>query len=297
VSRWSLPLGRLLGVPIRIHVLLGAALAAALAGGQGPLALLAFVAVTAHELGHVIAARGLGLNVDRVELWPFGGWSVVTGLESRDPPTRAVVAMAGPLASLLLAWVTWITRQMWATNPKLAADFIDVNLALALFNLLPAGPLDGGRLWAAFRARRVGYRRAMEEVRRVGLWLAASVGGVALVAAAFGALRVDLFAVAAFLAWAAGRRDESGYWPLRDLAVREAAFARQPIWVVEDFAVREDAPIGAVVQEIRPRRLHRVAVLSREQTLLGMIWERDLFRGLAERGPQVPVRELLRPPN
>lgn len=297
MSRWSLPLGRLFGVPFRVHVLLGAALAAAVATGQGLLALLGFLAVTAHELGHVIAARGLGLGVDRVELWPFGGWSVLTGLESRDPATRAVVAMAGPMASLLLAWVTFAARRTWPTDTVLAAYFVDVNLGLALFNLLPAGPLDGGRLWAAFRARRVGYRRAVEEVRQAGFWLAAVVGGAALALAAFGAIRADLFAVAAFLAWAAGRGEVAAYWPLRDLAVREAAFARQSIWVVEDFAVREDAPVGAVVQEMRPRRLHRVAVLSREQTLLGMIWERDLFRGLAERGPQTPVRELLRPPN
>ncbi|MCL8206732.1 MAG: site-2 protease family protein [Actinomycetia bacterium] len=297
MSRWSLPLGRLFGVSVRVHVLLVVLLAALAAGGQGLPALLGFVAVTAHELGHVIAARGLGLGVDRVELWPFGGWSVLVGLESREPATRAVVAMAGPLASLLLAWVTVAARQAWPTDGVLAGYFVDVNLGLALFNLLPAGPLDGGRLWTAFRARRVGYRRAGAEARRAGLWLAAALGAGALVLAAFGVIRPDLFAVAAFLAWAAGRGEPAAYWPLRDLAVREAAFRRQSIWVVEDFAVREDAPVGAVVQEMRPRRLHRVAVLSREQRLLGMIWESDLFRALAERGPETPVRELVAPPN
>lgn len=285
--------GRVLGVPLKLHWSLLVVMAAYVAAGQGYQMALGFLAVFGHELAHVAVARILGMDVDGVELLPFGGVARLSGLDSEDPARQSLVAMAGPLSSLLLAAIAVSVPMLWPVNPILLKFFVEVNVGLALFNLIPAGPLDGGRLWRALRASRVGYRQARQEVRRV-----AEVAALALVAwffllAAFGVLWWQAVLLAAFLWWAAHRPDEGAAWAVRDLAVREAAWHHRSVWLVEDFAVREDAPLAEVLAAMRPRKVHRVAVLTAGQDMLGTVWERDLLEGLAQSGPQTPVRQLV----
>ncbi len=288
--------GRVLGVRLKLHASLLLLMAVYVLAGQGVQMALGFLAVLGHELAHVAAARVLGLDVDGVELLPFGGVARLAGLDSEDPARQALVAMAGPLSSLLLAAVAVTVPLVWPVNGQLLHFFVLVNAGLALFNLLPAAPLDGGRLWRALRASRVGYAQARQEVRRVAEVGAAVLVGWFFLLAAFGVFWWQVVVLGVFLWWAARRPDGGAAWPVRDLAVRAAAFQRRSVWLVEDVAVREDAPLGDVLSAMRPKKLHRVAVLSPGQEVLGTVWEQDLLATLAKSGPATPVRQLVRRP-
>jgi stage IV sporulation protein FB len=286
-------IGRLLGVPVRVHWTMLLLIGGAVAAGQGWAVALAAIAVVTHELAHVAVARSLGLDVAEVELWPFGGRADLVGLESQDPAVESMVAVAGPVASLLLASVT---RALETTLPgpnPLAGFFVSANVALALLNLLPALPLDGGRIWRALRAGRVGYRRAEAEVRRAGYAVSMALAMVSMAAAAFSRLLWQPLVLAGFLLWASRAPSRALYWVVRDLAVRQAAFLTRPVWTLKDYAVREDALLRDVLGEMRPRQLHRVAVLTLRQEFLGTLWERDILAGLADLGPDATVGELL----
>lgn len=228
-----------------------------------------------------------------IELMPFGGRTRMAGLESREPSVEALVASAGPLSSSLLAALTVACRPFIPVNPTLADFFVNVNLGLALFNLLPAGSLDGGRIWRALRASRVGYDRAEREVLRAERALAVMLLVAALVAAVFGALWWQVLLVAGLLYWAGERAPHFAYWAVRDLSTRQDQFLEQPVWVVEDFAVREDARLLDVLEAMRPRHLHRVAVLGFDQRHLGNVWEKDVLAALVEKGPDSSVGELV----
>lgn len=125
------------------------------------LTLIFYACVLAHELSHAFVARAYGLNARRVTLFFFGGVAQI-GREADDPATEFRVALAGPLASLVLAaLLTMVARlanpgRSWF--PGVWGAFAAINLALAAFNLLPGFPLDGGRilrsgLWAALHDR------------------------------------------------------------------------------------------------------------------------------------------------
>lgn len=288
--------GRVLGVPLKLHASLLVLMAVYVLAGQGFQMALGFLAVLGHELAHVAAARVLGLDVEAVELLPFGGVARLSGLDSEDPARQAMVAMAGPLSSLLLAAVAVTVPLVWPVNAQLLHFFVFVNVGLALFNLLPAAPLDGGRLWRALRASRVGYAQARREVRRVAEVGAAVLVGWFFLLAVFGVFWWQVVVLGVFLWWAARRPDGGAAWPVRDLAVRAAAWQRQSVWLVEDVAVRDDARLGDVLSAMRPKKLHRVAVLSPGQEVLGTVWERDLLATLATSGPATPVRQLVRRP-
>jgi Zn-dependent protease len=138
------------------------------------------VAILIHELAHALTARRYGIRVDNVTLWMLGGVTEL-GSQPKTPRAEAAVAASGPAASLALggafAGLAWLID----ASPLLRAALAwlaGINLLLAVFNLLPAAPLDGGRLLRAVLWRRYRDRiRATQASARAG-----SLLGMALIA-------------------------------------------------------------------------------------------------------------------
>jgi Zn-dependent protease/Tfp pilus assembly protein PilF len=185
--KWSLLVGRFWGTEIRLHVTLLLLVPYVLltfrpegAGETLQLMLLiaaTFACVVLHEMGHTLAAKAYGIQVKSIVLWPLGGFANL----SRRPENvwhDAIISAAGPLANLLLACLLAIitlaerlletsqvspglTRSLWQIQafPFLVGLLI-ANLALALFNLLPVYPLDGGQIARSLLKLVVGEKRA-----------------------------------------------------------------------------------------------------------------------------------------
>lgn len=143
---------RALGTEFRMHVLtlLMAALAMALNGGAGAFAVPA--AVFLHESGHLIAARLGRVPIEYVEIMPYGGAAHMADLYGAPGVLLAAVALAGPAANALGAGLLPTLARCGALSYEAEQEMIRVNVVLMLFNLMPALPLDGGRvLYAALR--------------------------------------------------------------------------------------------------------------------------------------------------
>ena len=175
----TVPLGRIAGVPIGAHwsvlgivALLAVAMALvelpALAPGHRPgtyaaaglvAALLLVLSLLAHETAHAVVARRSGLRVDGVTLWVLGGATLLRGEPDR-PGVELRIAGAGPLTSGLLAAAFLGAADLLPAGPAAATAFelAWMNLVLAGFNLLPAAPLDGGRVLHALLWARRGDR-------------------------------------------------------------------------------------------------------------------------------------------
>lgn len=264
----SVPLGRFAGIPVGANwsVLIVLALIADLLAvdvlprqapgqsafwywGTGLVAAICFLAsLLAHELAHSLLARRYGLKVKRITLWMLGG---AAELEGEPPTPRAdlVIAVVGPLTSLVLGGVCW--GAAWLTEPALPAlavlglSWIGVtNVLLAIFNLLPGAPLDGGRVLRALLWKRGGDRaRANAAAARAGqgLGLLLMIAGVAqsLVLGSLGGLWL------AFIGWFlifAARRELAGGVAREHLAgvrLRDVMDPHPPIapgwWTVEAF--------------------------------------------------------------
>jgi Zn-dependent protease len=209
-------LGSLFGIPIRIHLsfllLLGFVLLSM--NGLMGLAVVSMLAVSVvvHELGHALVARHLGVPVGGIGLHFFGGAAELKGL-ARRPGDEIAIAAAGPAVSFALAGVGYAL----ATVSGVGAFglFAFVNLVLALFNLVPAFPSDGGRILRAVLARKYGLVRATDIAVKVGR--IACIGLVILGLSPWGSFQLVL--VAAVL-WtiggmerlAARMRGDHGEW-------------------------------------------------------------------------------------
>jgi Zn-dependent protease len=165
----SFRLGSLFGFPIRVNLSFLLLLVVVLVwmGGLPGLAvaLMAAGSVLLHELGHALMARHLGVPVAGIELHFFGGAAQMTELPRR-PGDEIAVAAAGPAVSFALAGVGHGLAGM--TGSPVLALFGWVNLVLAVFNLLPAFPSDGGRILRAWLARGRGLVAATDLAVKVG---------------------------------------------------------------------------------------------------------------------------------
>lgn len=178
------------GIPIRLHwsflLLIGGYLVVtavtsgiAWAGWALALSAAVFASVVLHELGHALAALWFGVRTAHITLYPFGGIAALT-----EPPRNAreelVVALAGPAVNGVLA-ASALSVWGWFGGTALLA-FAGMNLVMGLFNLLPAFPMDGGRVLRALLSWHMGYWRASEVSIGVGRVFAWGFLGLGLVA-------------------------------------------------------------------------------------------------------------------
>jgi Zn-dependent protease len=171
--RWSYYIGSLFGFPIRVHISLLIFLAIVLLTGGGVYGLVLMIAVFAsvilHELGHALVARSRGMKIVDISLYPFGGMARMA-TAPRTTRDEIFMAAAGPAVSLLLAAAFGVPA--FFTGNYTLGLLARINLLLGAFNLLPALPMDGGRIFRAFLARKLGFYRATTIAARVARWLA-----------------------------------------------------------------------------------------------------------------------------
>lgn len=281
---------------IRVNPLFGVVMVLYWLTGHGRPALIAFVAVTLHELTHALVAELYGLDVGRIEIWPFGGIAEIHGLDAQDPYVETMVAVSGPLLNFFWAALAWAFVTVLPFDLRLVNLFITVNLSIGAINLLPVSPLDGGRLARAFLARKVGYQAAERRVREGGLWLARALFALTLAFLAVGQIHLGMGVFAGFLYWGALKSaSHAPYLAVRDLTDRLMGFQRRSVWPVDDFAARASIPIAEVIRVMRPLKYHRVVVLDDELKRLGVLYEATLLAALEDQGPWCRLGDLLEP--
>ncbi len=180
----SFKIGRLLGIQLKLHwsFPLLAALVALFNGPTGLLLMLAvFGFVALHELGHCQAARHFRVPVQDITLWPLGGIAQIGDLTAR-PKTEFWVALAGPAVNLAIALLlTPIAYLASLRGITLFHWLLGVNLVLALFNLIPAFPMDGDRVLRSHLSRRYNnHLLGTEKAVGVGRVAAVLMGAIGL---------------------------------------------------------------------------------------------------------------------
>lgn len=295
---------RIGGTVVSVHPGLLLLLAVALVAGLGSEVAVFAVVLAGHELAHVLAAAAFDLRVSALELLPFGGVAHVEGLDLADPGVEAVVALAGPLHNLLCLAAAFLLHEVGWLDPNRGRFFLVANAALAVANLLPALPLDGGRVVRAALSLHRGAAAATAWVTRSGL-----VAGVALLASGLvllvrGVLAPGLFVFGYFaLARARPAREVAGMRPWREMSARAAGLGEARLLTVHHLAADPGMPLRELVARFLPRRYHLVWVLDRSGRARGPWDEADLLDAVRQMGAGAKAADLerhtrpKRPPN
>jgi stage IV sporulation protein FB len=304
--KWSYAIGRIAGTEIKVHVTfvlllilrgVGAYSAGGAAAALSDAAFIValFACVILHEFGHILMARRFGVRTPDVILLPIGG---VARLERipEEPRQELLIAIAGPVVTLLIAVVLYLGLTAAGSRPTLASlntesgsfatRIMVVNGLLLAFNLVPAFPMDGGRVLRALLATRVGLVRATRAAAAVGQVLAVTMGFVGLVK---GEVVLVLIALFVFVGAAA------------EASAVETRAAAQGLDVAQMMVTQfRTIPIHATLAEAvdlllagEQREFPVVDNLGRTE---GLLTRDNLIRGLRERGPQSTVAEAMTSP-
>lgn len=306
---WSYRIATVRGIPLKVHITFAVILfiAAAnwsslgLAGiGFGlALVMLLFGCVTLHEFGHALAAQRFGIPVREIVLLPIGGVAMLSR-NTRNPMQELVIAAAGPLvnvaivavlAPLLLLWGEPLTFGPTFLSPEPAATLsvgealrwlVGVNISLVLFNLIPAFPLDGGRILRGLLGLITDWTTATRWATTLGQTLAIGLGLFGLLAG-----QVTLVVVAALVFFAAGatHAEERGHGVLASERVGDACNRHA-------IALTERDRLSTVVRYVLTSYQPDFAVM-RGGTLLGVVLRGDVLAILAQRTGDHPVTAFM----
>jgi len=226
---WSFRLARIAGIDVRVHFTFFLLLAwfgffyysgggfAAMVLGLSFILLL-FVCVVLHEFGHALAARAYGINTPDITLLPIGGIARLERMPDK-PWQELVVALAGPAVNIVIALGLFVVlgrffdaddvEALAEGRGNLLVKLLFINVVLVIFNLLPAFPMDGGRVLRALLAMKLRHGQATRVAARVGQTVAVLFGLLGLYG---GNPFLILIAVFVFF----GARAEASYATLKE---------------------------------------------------------------------------------
>ncbi len=298
----SLKLGKLLGVEVYLHftfllllAFLGFAywrstrdVASTLLGIGFVLAL--FGCVVLHELGHALMARRFGIRTRDITLLPIGG---VARLERmpESPMQELWVALAGPAVNGVIAAVLFAgliatdglapARDIGVTEGSFWQRLMALNLVLAAFNLLPAFPMDGGRVLRALLSTRLGRRRATAIAARIGQAMAILFGVVGFLYNPF----LIFIAIFVYLGAQAEAESVEVQSALAGLAVRDAMMTRFRTLAAGD-------PLARAVEELLAGAQQDFPVVEQDRPV-GILRRNDLVKALAQGRREAVVSEAM----
>ncbi len=306
--RWSWRIATVAGIPVRVHATFGLLLififGVHFAGGHDVvkalegvgLVLAVFGCVVLHEFGHALTARRYGVKTRDITILPIGGVARLERIPEK-PLQEIVVALAGPAVNLAIACILLIPFMAAvgrASDPAAMAELMQghfvaelfaINVFLAIFNLIPAFPMDGGRVLRALLATRLDYVRATRIAASVGQGIAFLFGLVGL----FG--NPTLLFVALFVFIGAGQ--EAAAVQMR------SAFDGVPVaraMVREFHVLHESAPLSQAVDLLLVGSQQDFPVLEDGAggKPVGVLTRADLLTALAGGDTSRPVRDVVK---
>ena len=304
--KWSIRLGTFFGIPVYMHLtfllLLGwvgyinwtksRSLAATL--GAIAFILTIFFCVVLHEFGHALMARRFGIRTRDITLLPIGGLARLERMPDK-PMHELLVALAGPavnvvIAGILFGWLLFtgvlatLGQVPWSmVGSELVSVLMVVNVYLAVFNLIPAFPMDGGRVLRALLATRMEYTQATQ--------IAATTGqGIAFL---FGVLGLFVFGnpVLLFIAlfvWIGAAQEAS-------LVQMKTALSGIPVRraMLTDFRTLSPADsLGGVIQMSLDGSQKDFAVVQ-DDVVVGILTQGDLLAALSKEDSTMPVTDVM----
>jgi Zn-dependent protease/CBS domain-containing protein len=301
--QWSLTLGRFGGTAIRVHVtflLLLVWLGAIYYQQGGPQAAFAgvvfiallFLCVLLHELGHVFAARRYGIATRDVTLWFFGGIASLERIPER-PGEEFVIAVAGPLVNVIIAAALILflgarldpedLGRLQDPAVSMVAKLAAANVFLVLFNLIPAFPMDGGRVLRAILATRMSHARATQWAATIGQAFAVAFGIFGIFTG-----NVTLMVIAVFVFLAAS--GEASYAQLRAVT-RGNVVADAMITKFESLGTQ--STVNDAIECLIRTTQKEFPVLDGSGRLRGVVTRDGMIKALKENGPQQPVLQIM----
>ncbi len=283
---------RIFGGRLKINIILIFAVFGMILLGMWDTVLCFVPALLLHELAHILAAGACGIILEDLELLPFGCAAKVRSFAGLPPVKEIFVAAAGPAFNMIAAGALYFFDK-YCFKLYFAKPLILANLVLAAANMLPALPLDGGRILRALLSKFMGNKKATRICAYFGVFFSIVILALGIYAAFTGTLNYSMFIIPVFLFYAAVKELKSApYKLIRDIEGKKKTMTEGKTMNVCSFAALSSIKLKDVLKELDAGRFNIVYVLNREMKAEYSISEADILEGMMKYGAEAPLLRL-----
>lgn len=287
---------RIQGLSIKVHPTFWLVLLAYGVLGLFTQALIIFLLVIGHELAHLLTAKAYGFRVIGLELYPFGGAAHCEDLFEGRKLEESMMALAGPIFNLILLFGAQALRWEGGWTGPLSEDFVQFNFWLAVFNLIPVLPLDGGRVVRALFSDAFGFVQTTKFLARAGQlfgMILAIVGITLLGKGAYDGI-TTCFLLAGFF-WVSGKREISSarLTFLRQITRKKEELLHKGKMKSKVMTVTAETPLIRIVEDLTPDRYALIHLPGGEAfEIERTLTETQVVEGMLKKGIHCPVGKL-----
>lgn len=277
-----MPLIRLWGVRISFHPFFVIIMMASLLTGNFIELITLFAIVFIHECGHAAAAALLGCRVLSIQMLPFGGVAVIEDAGNITARREIIIALAGPFQNILMVGVVLLLKYGNLGDPVFLDYIIQGNLLIALFNLLPVLPLDGGKIVQALVSLAAPYYTTLMWTYRISILCSAGVIVVAVgrwFTGDYGLpLNILLIGIFLFYSNVTDYRNVP-YRFIRFLMNRESAFTRHAATgsLAQPIISFPAKPLESILRLLKRERYHMIYVMNRQGRIMAVLPEQRII--------------------
>lgn len=258
--------------------------------------LIIFSIVLIHELAHTLVAIAHKYSVTEIELFPFGGVAKIDGLMGANPKTEIKIALAGPIVNVVMASVALTLGEISDIN-SLRSYFIMVNLSIAIFNMLPLLPLDGGRIVRSYIILKKGLRKGTNIIvfiSNIISLLIASLGLYLVITSTDWIRGVFIIGLSLFLYIASQKEKKMTIFLLmKDISDRKDILLQKGVLKTNYLVSTEHTTLKEIVDQFLPNNYHIIAVINSKGQVMGTITEEDISTAIINYGFHAPISVLL----
>ncbi len=280
-----------LGKRIRINIFLIPMIFFTFCQGYAHIFLLAYTFAILHEFAHIICAAVLKVKISFIRFYPFGVSAQLSQGYIASGDKEFFIALCGPLASLLLFWVcSFLNEQNPSTLLKFAAD---TNLAICIVNLVPALPLDGGRILKSLLTSRFGAIRAFAVLMKLSRIVVCLLFAFVLGLIFINRFNFSLVLICAFLLQNLSFEEQA----ISTLAFREIISAKQKIDFCETLRTKvlcipEERPASSLLKHLSYDRFCLVCRMDKDFNINGVLTEVQVLNALTEYGLRTKYKDI-----
>lgn len=285
---------KLMGIEIYIDIFFMGIIVLSLISGLLKAMIALFLALGIHEFAHILTARGLGYTIDKINIMPFGGIMDIKEFDETMSDSQLVIIMAGPIANFIAAIFLLFLISRGFLSLNFCRVFISRQLYLGFFNLLPALPLDGGRIFVIWLRQKVTFISAIRITAMTGKVLAVVLFIIGIAGFFFERFFIDFLVLGIFLFLEAVKEEKQA--PItfvKYTAKKKENLIKQGYLPIESVVVIEKTLVKDILYLFMPQKYYLVYVLDNEMKIKGLFTETEIFDKIIEKGLDIAIRDLV----
>ena len=265
--------------------------ACALLGGYGNIFFTAFTVALLHELAHVFCARRLGVPLSRITIYPFGVAAQLSAEYIKSSEKEFLIAFSGPFFNIILFWLCIILSKHLPFN--ILHFCLDINIAMAVVNLIPALPLDGGRMLKSMMTSQLGIIRAYNFMYRLSRILICALGVFAVYLFFRSGFNFSLILISAFLLQNLSREQRTiSHITLSEILNNSKKLGSRNVHKTKVICVSEETFASTILRYLSYDYLCIICVADKNCKIVKTLSETQILAALTAGGIRIKFKDI-----